>query len=114
MPQELATVPLGTLWADQEELLRALATQVHSLAAGGELWLPEENILNSLAHIHVNRLLGLDQEQEMAVYAFWRRTLEIVQGAVVIAALVLSSLQQSLQSLLQLRLANHVSILIIE
>lgn len=70
---------LLSLLAAQEEPLRVLSTQLRLLAARGELWQPEEHILESLAHMHVNRLLGIDRDQECKVYAFWRHTLESIR-----------------------------------
>ncbi|MBV9690603.1 MAG: lantibiotic dehydratase [Ktedonobacteraceae bacterium] len=70
---------LCSFFAIQDEPLHALSEQIHRLSISEELWLPEENILDSLAHMHVNRLLGINREQEIKVYAFWRHTLESVQ-----------------------------------
>jgi lantibiotic biosynthesis protein len=63
----------------QEEYLRHLAAQVRALGADGVLWTPEEQILGSLAHMHLNRLLGIDRQRENKIYAFWRLALESVQ-----------------------------------
>ncbi len=66
------------LFALQEEALRHLSAQVRALGDEGALWTPEEQILGSLAHMHLNRLLGMDRQRENKIYAFWRQALESV------------------------------------
>lgn len=56
--------------------LGTLGRQVHQLAEAGILWVSETSLLSSLAHMHVNRLLGIDRTREQQVYAFWRHTLD--------------------------------------
>lgn len=60
----------------QGPILQKVAAHIRGLATQGVLWLPEQEILASLAHMHVNRLLGMHREQEQKAYAFWRQTLE--------------------------------------
>lgn len=60
----------------QEAPLGRLAVQVRTCAEQETLWMPEEAILGSLAHMHVNRLLGIDPPRERQIYAFWRHTLD--------------------------------------
>jgi lantibiotic biosynthesis protein len=70
---------LRALWAPQTSSIEAVARQIRALAANGELWQSEEHILGSLAHMHINRLLGFGRERERQIYQFWRHTLESVQ-----------------------------------
>lgn len=69
---------MSAWFAVHKQELRELSAQLKQLARQKELWLPEENILDSLAHMHVNRILGIHREQENTVYAFWRHTLESI------------------------------------
>jgi lantibiotic biosynthesis protein len=70
---------LSELWTVQEPTLRPLFARVRELAEHGKLWQPEQDILASLVHMHVNRLLGIDAEREGIVYALWRHTLESIR-----------------------------------
>lgn len=63
----------------QEQVVKEVSAHMHKLAIDGMLWQSEESILTSLAHMHLNRLLGIDQERERKIYAFWRHTLESLQ-----------------------------------
>lgn len=60
----------------QEEPLGKLADQFRKCAEQEALWMPEETILGSLAHMHINRLLGINPPRERQIYAFWRHTLD--------------------------------------
>jgi lantibiotic biosynthesis protein len=62
-----------------EAFLDELGAQIHRLVEAKKLWVSEMSLLNSLAHMHVNRLLGIDHTQERQVYAFWRHTLDSLQ-----------------------------------
>jgi len=70
---------LGIVLSVQDHMLKEVASHIRGLGARAELWRPEESIVGSLAHMHINRLLGIDREQEQRVYAFWRHTLESIQ-----------------------------------
>jgi lantibiotic biosynthesis protein len=59
-----------------ETFLSGLSTQVHQLAEAEKLWVSERSLLGSLAHMHLNRLLGIDANREKQIYAFWRHTLD--------------------------------------
>jgi thiopeptide-type bacteriocin biosynthesis protein len=59
--------------------LGELSAQIHSLVEAEQLWVSEMSLLGSLAHLHVNRLLGIDRNRENQVYAFWRHTLDALQ-----------------------------------
>jgi len=63
----------------QESYLSELGKQVRQLGIAGKLWLPEMSLLNSLAHMHINRLLGIDRTRENQIYAFWRHTLDALE-----------------------------------
>ncbi len=58
----------------RESFISEVGSQVRQLAAEDRLWVPETSLLGSVAHMHVNRLLGLDHDRERQVYAFWRHT----------------------------------------
>ena len=62
-----------------EASLGEVGAQVHQLAEAERLWVSEKSLLWSLAHMHVNRLLGMDRNRENQVYAFWRHTLDSLQ-----------------------------------
>jgi thiopeptide-type bacteriocin biosynthesis protein len=63
----------------QRPVLEVVSSCIRVLAERGELWQTEETILGSLAHMHINRLLGINREREEMIYAFWRHTLESLQ-----------------------------------
>jgi lantibiotic biosynthesis protein len=67
---------LRQLCALQGPILQKVGAHIRGLAVREALWLPEQQILRSLAHMHINRLLGANREQEQNAYAFWRQTLE--------------------------------------
>lgn len=73
--QEQRTL-LQRLCAFQEPVLQHVSTITRTLAAQGELWVDEEQLLSSLAHMQSNRLLGTSRDEELKGYAFWRHTLE--------------------------------------
>jgi thiopeptide-type bacteriocin biosynthesis protein len=66
---------LHSLHAILHQQLQGPSTQLRLLASQGKLWQYEEALLDSLAHMHVNRLIGVGAEQESKIYAFWRHTL---------------------------------------
>ncbi|GAB1689720.1 hypothetical protein KRM28CT15_15230 [Krasilnikovia sp. M28-CT-15] len=55
--------------------VRAAAARVAACAADGELGAAEHDILATLAHMQINRLLGVDREVEARCYALWRHAL---------------------------------------
>jgi lantibiotic biosynthesis protein len=62
-----------------EASLSKLGTQVHQMAEAGRLWVTESSLLRSMAHMHMNRLLGIDRARENQAYAFWRHTLDSLE-----------------------------------
>jgi len=68
---------ISTVLSSQDCVLKETATYIRELASQGELWQPEEKIISSLMHVHLNRLLGVNREQK--IYVIWRRTLESLQ-----------------------------------
>ncbi|QBD82613.1 hypothetical protein EPA93_44275 [Ktedonosporobacter rubrisoli] len=56
--------------------VRSLTNELEHLSALDLLWGPLEPIWHSLNHMHCNRLLGINRQQEQLVYHFWRYTLE--------------------------------------
>jgi len=69
---------LHSLIAPLENQLPPLAAQVRTLAQSGQLWVTEDELLASVAHLHKTRLLGLDGSLEQKMYAFWRHTGESI------------------------------------
>lgn len=65
--------------APLEGQLPPLAAQVRTLAQAGQLWVAEDELLASVAHLHKIRLLGLEETLEQKMYAFWRRTGESIR-----------------------------------
>ncbi|WP_165423048.1 lantibiotic dehydratase [Ktedonosporobacter rubrisoli] len=63
----------------QETVLQRVSAALHDLTSQNKLWVPEETILASLAHMQFNRLYGIDRTREQAGYALWRHTLESIQ-----------------------------------
>lgn len=62
-----------------EASLSELGMQVHQVAEAGRLWVTESSLLRSIAHMHLNRLLGLDRTKENQAYTFWRHTLDSLE-----------------------------------
>jgi thiopeptide-type bacteriocin biosynthesis protein len=67
---------LYDLLDQQVESLGKLGKEVGQLAEAGKLWVSEDELLSSLAHMHLNRLLGIDPNRERKSYAFWHHTLD--------------------------------------
>ncbi len=63
----------------QTPYLYDLGQQVRQLADAGTLWVSEQSLWGSLAHMHLNRLLGIDRVRENKIYAFWRHTLDALE-----------------------------------
>ena len=59
-----------------ETFLGGAGAQVRQLAESEDLWISEDSLMSSLAHMHVNRLLGIGRIREQQIYAFWRHTLD--------------------------------------
>jgi hypothetical protein len=66
------------LSALQGPLLQRASAHIKALAASGDLWVEEQELLVSLTHMHSNRLLGISPGGERQGYAFWRHTLESI------------------------------------
>ncbi|MER6171623.1 lantibiotic dehydratase [Streptosporangium sp. NPDC001681] len=82
-PDPVARAHLGTLrqvFALQRDTLAAAGTRVRNLADEGRLVGDERRILASLAHMQINRLLGMDQDRERAVHALWLLAIRAVRG----------------------------------
>jgi thiopeptide-type bacteriocin biosynthesis protein len=67
---------LLSLFAMRGKTIGEAASNLRLLADNNELWQIEQDILASLTHIHINRLLGVDRKQERKVMVFWLHTLE--------------------------------------
>jgi thiopeptide-type bacteriocin biosynthesis protein len=70
---------LDQLCMAQELTLKRSFTHIRELVRQGRLWRQEDELLASLAHLHVNRLLGASSERERSANAFWRHSLESIQ-----------------------------------
>ncbi|HEU5228617.1 MAG TPA: thiopeptide-type bacteriocin biosynthesis protein, partial [Ktedonobacteraceae bacterium] len=70
---------LYELMAPLENQLPPLVTQIRHFAQTGQLWVAEEDLLASLAHMHKVRLLDLDTHKEQQMYAFWHHALESIR-----------------------------------
>ncbi|GHO82365.1 lantibiotic dehydratase [Dictyobacter formicarum] len=69
---------ITSLFASQEPMAAHIMKRIHVLTKQNLLWNNPEHILGSLAHLHLNRLLGIDRKQEQVVYDLWRHVLEAV------------------------------------
>ncbi len=65
--------------AAQNGVLASVGAYIRELAAQGALWQSEEHIVTSLIHVQMNRLLGINREQEQKAYAFWQQAFESIQ-----------------------------------
>lgn len=66
---------LCQLVAPRLPVLTMVSTHLRELEQTGDLWVPIEHILGSLAHMHINRLLGIHSQREQRLYTFWQETL---------------------------------------
>lgn len=57
----------------------SLATQVQQLSLKGQLWVLEEDLLASLAHMHKIRLFNLDMRKDQQLYTFWHHALDSIR-----------------------------------
>ncbi|MFJ9772913.1 lantibiotic dehydratase [Kitasatospora sp. NPDC101157] len=71
---------LAEAFAAQRPAARAAAEAVRQAAAAGRLVGSERQILASLAHMQVNRLLPIDLAREDRTYGLWRHALRAVRG----------------------------------
>jgi class I lanthipeptide synthase len=60
---------IGDLYADGAAKRQAAATAAAALWERGELGHPWPSVIDSLAHMHINRMLGIDRAAEREVYA---------------------------------------------
>lgn len=67
---------LCQLIEQRQSMLPMISARVREIEKAGELWTPVEHIVGSLAHMHINRFLGVDRQREQHIYALWRQTLE--------------------------------------
>ncbi|MFD6885639.1 lantibiotic dehydratase [Streptomyces sp. NPDC059957] len=71
---------LESVFAAQAEAVRHAAETVRQAAAHDDLTGSEEQILGSLAHMQVNRLLPIDLQREARCHSLWRQALHAVRG----------------------------------
>ena len=72
--------PLAVLTAHRRAL-EPLGAQMRSLGAAGRLGEPASELLRSLAHMHCNRLLGIDPRREERALQLARRVVESLERA---------------------------------
>jgi thiopeptide-type bacteriocin biosynthesis protein len=70
---------LDEILTTRRPALQAIVARVRTQAESAPPWTPLDQILGSLAHMHLNRLLGLNRQREERVYALWRATLTRLQ-----------------------------------
>jgi thiopeptide-type bacteriocin biosynthesis protein len=70
---------LCQLITPRQSMLPIVSTRIREIEKAGELWTPIEHMLGSLAHMHINRFLGVNRPREQYIYALWRQTLESVR-----------------------------------
>lgn len=44
------------------------------------LWTSYDDLLASIAHMHINRLISVQRHREQRIYGFWLLTLESLQS----------------------------------
>ncbi|MFF4818302.1 lantibiotic dehydratase [Kitasatospora sp. NPDC001309] len=71
---------LAEAFAAQRPAAGAAAAAVRRAAGAGRLVGSERQVLASLAHLQVNRLLPIDLAREERAYGLWRHTLRAVRG----------------------------------
>ncbi|MFC4534496.1 lantibiotic dehydratase [Sphaerisporangium dianthi] len=71
---------LGQVFAGRREVFAAAGAHVRGLAERGLLLGDERRIVASLAHMRVNRLLGMDQDRERAVHHLWLLAIRAIRG----------------------------------
>jgi thiopeptide-type bacteriocin biosynthesis protein len=64
----------------QAPAVRGAADLTTMLATEKRLWAPATSILGSLAHMFINRTLGMDRDQEHRCYLLWRRALGAIRN----------------------------------
>lgn len=69
---------MRAVFARHYTALQPVVQTVCALDEQGSLKQPLASILHSLAHMHINRLLGVNREQETRIYAFWHSTLKSI------------------------------------
>jgi thiopeptide-type bacteriocin biosynthesis protein len=64
----------------QQTTIREIAAQIRELEEAGQLWTSYDDLLASIAHMHINRLIGIQRHQEQHIYGLWLLTLESLQS----------------------------------
>ncbi|MGK5509331.1 lantibiotic dehydratase [Brevibacillus formosus] len=59
----------------RSETIQSFSTVMHSLKAQSELYNSQDQIIVSIIHLHINRLLGVEREREKKVLTLARHTL---------------------------------------
>ncbi|CAL9552456.1 hypothetical protein SUDANB15_04440 [Streptomyces sp. enrichment culture] len=71
---------LAPLLAERADAAARAGRAVREAAVRGELWGTEEDVLASLAHMAVNRLLPVDLSREERIYGIWKNALRTIGG----------------------------------
>ena len=64
----------------RQTTIRQIATHIHGQAAEGKLWVAYDDLLASIAHMHINRLIGIQRQQEQRIYSLWLLALESLRS----------------------------------
>jgi thiopeptide-type bacteriocin biosynthesis protein len=72
-------VALERILDRQAPAVRDMADLTTRLDTEKRLWAPATSILGSLAHMFINRTLGMDRDQEHRCYLLWRRALGAIR-----------------------------------
>ncbi|MET9341909.1 lantibiotic dehydratase [Nonomuraea sp. NPDC003804] len=77
---------LAAVLGPQGPAARDVADAVRAAAADGELAGTEQQVLNTLMHMQINRLLPIDLNREGRCYALWHHALRAIRGRLVAEA----------------------------
>jgi thiopeptide-type bacteriocin biosynthesis protein len=64
----------------QQAAIQAIAAHIREQEAASTLWTSYDDLLASIAHMHINRLIGVQRQREQRIYGFWLLTLESLQS----------------------------------
>ncbi|MFI6505294.1 lantibiotic dehydratase [Nonomuraea typhae] len=71
---------LTPVLSESSQVIERAGKEIRRLADLEELHGTEEDILRSLSHMQVNRILGVDRDQEELCYSLWLMTLRAIAG----------------------------------
>jgi thiopeptide-type bacteriocin biosynthesis protein len=71
---------LLSLLTPYQAAIQPIASSIRAQEEAGQLWGNVPDLLASLAHMHVNRLIGINRQTERRIYSLWLLTLESLQS----------------------------------